>query len=102
MKDSSFNQWFLRTSTDNGVITRQEGWKNPVTGEKWIDELMTRQMDTRENAIKEALIELGWTPPGNDFTCQRCKRVLPKMKEGRFSWICEACEAQADDPSDVL
>ena len=37
-----------------------------------------------------------------EFTCQRCKRVLPKTHEGRFSWICDSCEAQADDPSDVL
>ena len=102
MRDPRFTEWFVRTNTENGVITQQEGWKDPIKGDKFLEAFITQMMDTKETAIREALIELGWKPPGKDFTCQRCKRVLPKMKEGRFSWICEACEAQADDPRDEL
>ena len=61
--DSRFTQLFCRTATSDGVITQYEGWKDPIIGDKFIDRATAKQMDTNEQGIRMALIELGWTPP---------------------------------------
>lgn len=74
-------------------------------------------MNTRETAVREALIKLGWTPPTdepaiahrgshiipNSFCCRGCKNTFPysdahiHKADQRWTW-CPTCYSQLTPP----
>lgn len=62
MSDADNNRFYrepftydLSATRDGPLIGVSEGWR--------VEQFATRVFDTREAAVRERLVELGWTPP---------------------------------------
>jgi hypothetical protein len=64
LREPRFSEWVCGAAPlPEGKIKLQEGWRDPMKVELDMKSILTRILDTREKAIHDALVRLGWTPP---------------------------------------